>query len=175
MMHATSGKPRSPARTLILTGVLALAAVPLALGIGVLYWRVRISIALRDWERDCAATPYPQVAYDQGPGARFVFGAGCRALPQMVSALNTTDNREFQERLMANIVSILIRQVPKGQEFRMLDEWSSRWNFRADGTELEQRYKTEDFNAWWEKHRSRCHQWWCFWTDACGTLSWDDR
>jgi hypothetical protein len=166
-----NGLMKSSMARLALASCILGMLILLGWGGGILYWHIRIADMLKGWEQEMS----PRFGFNDAQESSAVLHAGCRALPQMVTALNSSVNRDFQERVMSGIVVILANQQREDRIAAAFEEFGPRWEFRAAGTELEQRYKIEDFNAWWAEHRSECHQWWRFWSDSCGSPGQENR
>lgn len=162
---------KSPLKAFLLTVAILLTVIALGWVGGVLYWHLRVKAILRTWEQNLTPPPTRLESNSGLSNEDFsaLWEAGCRALPAMVAALNASTNRAFQQLVMNQIILVLSNRSFYGPfDFARMDEFYTRWGFRADGTELEQRYKMDDFNAWWNEHGGECHRAWRFWTGRCG-------
>lgn len=158
-------KPAS--KVLFITPLVVFSTLALGWIGGILYWQIRVGSALQSWEDTFDRLPSRLFQKGGEPEAEVLLNAGCRALPQMVRALNRSGNRVFQQRLMTQLLIILTLQNPVDDRMKVLADWEPRWSIRADNLELEQKYKVEDFNAWWETHHYEYHQGWRFWSACC--------
>jgi len=136
-----------------------------------LYWHLRLTSALRAWEKEIRAVPSGARDFSRYPnGPQVLYSAGCRALPYVVAALDRSDGHpRFQEALMHYIINALPDPGPNSEESsRVLGERSSRWEFIAEGLDLERRDKLADFRAWWRENGHKYHAWWRTWSSGCG-------
>lgn len=161
---------KTPLRILAWTiGIAAATGLLVWIG-GILYWHVRITDALRSWERDGAAGRYSRSSnYGLSQeSSKTLLASGCRALPYLVAKLDSTGDPNFQEALMTRILRAMIGPEPHGADvFDLLQEWESRWSIYAGGTQLEREYKLAAFGEWWRQNGPRYHHWWKFWSDWC--------
>lgn len=147
--------------------VAAVAALTGLLWLGsFLYWHVRITSALKTWKVERKSTS-SLASYALSKDA--LRSAGCRALPYVVAALESSDDDpEFQEVLMRYLISALSGPAPFSQEsFAEMGERVRRWEFIASGFDLERRDKLADFRTWWRENGHKYHAWWRTWSSWC--------
>ncbi|MBI3858386.1 MAG: hypothetical protein HY293_22100 [Planctomycetes bacterium] len=163
---------KSATKALLWSGVIFVTVAALSWGGGILYWQIRINRAVRHWEKRAAITrgTFGMIEYGiSREDSQLPYAAGCRALPALVQALETSRNPEFQEGLMERILQGLGGPGPWTD--RAWDEMSDRgrrWQFIASGLDLEREQKRADFREWWQGNGQRYHRWWRFWSSWCG-------
>jgi hypothetical protein len=162
---------KRPVKALLIT-LAVLIALPLVVWTGTFfYWHFRILSGLRAWEK-AAATQTPTVSYRDGKlpreTAETLLDAGCRALPYLVEALDQSTNPEFQEGVITKIIQAMNPPGPSSDEaVERFAEQSSRWQFPAEGLDLERKQKLSDFKTWWSGNRREHHSWWRVWSSNC--------
>jgi hypothetical protein len=166
----TEAVPAKTSRKLLLIVFLLLALTPLLCWIGgLLYWRIRVGSAIREWDASTRNNPRSQAPSSiPDKSAQLLYRAGCRALPQLIDAMNASKDPRFQQNAMAFVLTLMVGFGPYSEEsMREYHDWDSRWSFRADGLDFERRKKLENFNAWWASNGSRYHQPWRVWSNYC--------
>jgi hypothetical protein len=53
------------------------------------------------------------------------------------------------------------------EDWELMGERSRRWEFIAEGLELERKEKLAVFRAWWSEHGREYHAWWRTWSRWC--------
>ena len=135
-----------------------------------LFWHVRITSAIKSWETEGRPKKFRRPGYALPPEAGAVLHhAGCRALPYLVSALESHEgDPEFQEGLIVLIISKLGGPGPYTDEsFELMGERSTRWEFVAEGLDFERKEKLADFKSWWTENGRHYHAWWKTWSPWC--------
>jgi hypothetical protein len=171
---------KSPLKALLLSFVSVLGILALTWGFGILYWHFRIGSALRAWEKTAKITRVPMVTDSGIPAndfteygisandSKLLYDAGCRALPYLVKALQSSSDPEFQQGLVTRIIQCLTGPGPYNEQtYELLHERESRWFFLASNLDLEREKKLADFDSWWRSNGHRYHRWWKFWSPWC--------
>src|SRR6185369_13456909 len=89
-----------PALRLLLLSLALVVAVPLLLWLGgIVTWHVRITLALRGWEKDPKIDNFTMWGSAYGPDGTspLMRSAGCRALPYLIASLDKSANPDFLE------------------------------------------------------------------------------
>jgi hypothetical protein len=155
-------------RLLLLTIAIGTAIIMLVWAGGIIYWHIRITMALKAWEKT-AKDRYSSLDHGISRGDyELLNAAGCRALPYLVGFLDKSQNPEFQEGLMSLILSSLQGPAPWNEEsIAVSQERSIRWSFEASNLDFQRERAMSEFNAWWLEHGRHYHQWWRFWSPWC--------
>jgi hypothetical protein len=139
--------------------------------VAILYWSWHLRAAVKGWESVC---PDGGLAYQDIVKLRStdyeqtLDSAGCRSLPHLVEALNTTKNPTFQAMLMLRIMNILSGPAPHShQAVRTFGERVSLWELSTAESSTVRDKKLGDFNAWWASNGQRYHQGWRVWSSWC--------
>jgi hypothetical protein len=153
---------------------LALVALPalvaLVWGGGILYWHVRSERAVRAWERETVIpggnSPH---AYETPEEAtRLIQQAGCRALPSLIGALDSSQSAPFLAAATKEAVDLI-----NGPGSTVLEDCDRREKRRADWMVAVEdppalrASKCRKLREWWSAHGSEAHQWWKFWSARC--------
>jgi hypothetical protein len=159
---------KPPLRALLLSIAIAAGIAILAWAGGILYWHIRITQALKAWEK---------TAKDRSASLNFgiskadyelLDAAGCRALPYLVGFLEKSQKPQFQEGLMTRILSVLDGPGPYNEEaIAVSEDRSIRWSFEASNLDFQRERAMSEFKTWWLKHGRQYHQWWRFWSPWC--------
>lgn len=160
---------KTPLRALLVLLGIAVSIVLLTWAGGILYWQIRIGGALRSWENTCRATRSGGNVNYNVPADAFMTlrSSGCRALPQLVDALDSTTNLDFQEGVMERIFHLTWGQGPAtDQEFRLLQERWSQWNLE-NVPQRERAPRIASFKTWWRENGRRYHRGYRFWSNWC--------
>lgn len=126
-----------------------------------IYWHLRISSAIR---RLAAETETAGAVQSDS----FLFlrhGAGCRALPYLVSALDPRRPPPFLERATLLIAIEVDEPRIKGDRWSPHDNFG--WRINLDDSPEELRKKCERVREFWRQNGSRHHQTWRVWSRAC--------
>lgn len=137
------------------------------------YWHIRVTIALRTWERE-GSTLHGFNIYWRESGApptvsRVLESAGCRALPYMVATLDDSRKPWFRECLAGRIEQCMSGSTPRGKEaLRFLNERWREWDdldYRWPASQRDRLY--DQVAPWWHQHGDEHHQWWRIWSRCC--------
>ena len=166
-----------PATKIVLISAAALAAVLLLTWVGGLfYWHVRIRAAIQSWEQafpGASSNPSTVPIHPMHRGlsredATVILEAGCRALPHLVKAMEESPDPEFQEGVMARIISCLSGPGPYTETtFAVMKERDIEWQFLGSGLAFERTEKMAKFREWWTQNGTRYHRPWKFWSAWC--------
>lgn len=135
-----------------------------------LYWHVRITLALRDWEKDASSySGFMSNWRECGAphaAAKVLNEAGCRGLPYLVRALGDDRKNAFKEQLASRTLMCICGPGPRGKEalgfYRDHEDWE--WDSRE---QLEARFRS--IQSWWREHGGEHHQWWRIWSSQCNS------
>ena len=127
-----------------------------------LFWHFRILSAIRELETE-------PPAYSPSPAFKTLrHGAGCRALPYLVQALEPDKSPAFLERATL-LIAIEAAEPPiKGDRWSPVindDEFDWRIGLK-DSVEVRAR-KCGRVREYWRQNGSRHHQAWRIWSRAC--------
>lgn len=162
---------KNPLKILTLFGAGLALAIALTWISAILYWHWQIRTAISNLEI-LHSTPAAAFAYHDLVNLRakpdHLYTAGCRALPYLIEALNSSKDSKFQRDVMQRILTALAGPGPyDDQTFTALEDRESRYLFIAEGFDFEREQKISDFNAWWKGNGARYHQGWRIWSSWC--------
>ncbi|MBI3858383.1 MAG: hypothetical protein HY293_22085 [Planctomycetes bacterium] len=153
---------RTPLKALLLALAIAGTLLGSIWAGGLVYWHVRITWALRAWERDA---PSWILRHRWRRAIETVENAGCRALPYLVNALDRDGEPEFQSGLVDLIIRILAGPPPFSAEaVRIRTERYEAWDLDPKDTPAEREAKCARLKTWWRDHRDQCHHGWRIWS-----------
>lgn len=162
---------KSPVKALLIASAV-LIALPIVAWTGTfLYWHLRITSDLRAWKK-AAADRVSTAGYRDGgiprETAMTLHLAGCRSLPYLATSLEDSTDPMFQEGVMRQIIQALNPPGPPAEAtFEAMSERNARWQFIAEGLNLEREQKIADFREWWRANSPEYHQVWRVWSSNC--------
>lgn len=155
----------------VLIGVsAALLLVATCWGGAVLYWHVRAERAVRAWERDTVIPPgnSPHAYETPDAATRVIQEAGCRALPSLIGALDSSQSAPFLAAATKEAVDLI--NGPGSTvlaECDLREQRREQWLVAVDDPASLRASKCRKLREWWSAHGSQTHQWWRFWTARC--------
>ena len=151
----------SPLRLLLLALALVVA-LPLLIWTGTfLYWDIKIRMEIRKLENQ-----------PRGMSSRATFAevsGGCRALPYLVAALETTRSAELIDRAALGIPLEVgdTGRPTADEESKVIADLFTNYYFDAQDPPAVRRNKYQQLRAWWEANHAKYHQWWRVWSPNC--------
>jgi hypothetical protein len=150
------------------------AAIVILIWIGAfLYWHVRITQAIRIWEKESSA-PRGFNLYWRESGAppeanRILEQAGCRALPYFVHGLGGSGTPYFKGCLVSRTIQVLAGPVPRRnpEVLRALTERYEAWDPNPGDSPARVAERFAALRRWWQENGDRHHQWWSVWSSSC--------
>jgi hypothetical protein len=150
----------------ILAGAAVLAVV-VWIGLS-LYWHVKITGAL-----SALKTQHPPTIIDRtvdplkGEDFDTLSAAGCRSLPALVGALNSSSNPELMYdaffRIFSAALPTAVNEPEAKAQLQFLEE---NRVFLSDSVDRRQE-KVARVQAWWAENAARYHQDWRVWSSKC--------
>jgi hypothetical protein len=127
---------------------------------GHLYWHVRIIGAIHTLEARTGPQGTDQDAADA------LQDAGCRALPYLVGAIQSTKNPSFFYFATAQLKESLRAPVLRGD--KDLAEKLAGWAINVEETAAARQQRGDEIQAWWRQNGEPRHSGWRWWTGDCG-------
>jgi hypothetical protein len=126
-----------------------------------IYWHVKITGLIRTLE-SAAGNQDGYATYEA-----LRYGAGCRALPYLVRALDPAKNPYFLER--ATLLLAIGTDEPgiKGDWWSVGSPHGREWRISLDDQPVERKLKCERVREYWFREGFRHHQTWRIWTRQC--------
>jgi hypothetical protein len=129
-----------------------------------LYWRGRIAGAIRTIESwSYTSWPMPRQVQD---ASRFLSDAQCRAIPELLDALETSTDRNVS----CFLSEIVFTRVIADHGSTSTDDYSSRCTeirIYTDTQPSARHQKLLNMKSWWKEHGTT-HPWWRVWSSKCG-------
>ncbi|HZE96031.1 MAG TPA: hypothetical protein VE981_03295 [Planctomycetota bacterium] len=135
-----------------------------------LYWDWTLRKEIRDWEAKFVPLESGDSSFDiiaLGSVPTQAPRAGCRALPYLVDAMNSSGNPQFQDAVMNLIQGILLGPIPRGAGGSNSLPDPTRWVYKNGKRTLDRNQFLTDFNEWWRVNGARYHQGWRVWSSWC--------
>jgi hypothetical protein len=142
---------------------LGLAVVlPLLIWTGTsLYWDIKIRMEIRELENEP-----PRMT----PRATFVsVSGGCRALPYLVNALESTRSEALIDSAVLGIpLEVADTGRPTaGDESKVITDLLTNCPFHPNDPPDVRRKNYQQLRSWWAANRTKYHQWWRVWSSNC--------
>jgi hypothetical protein len=129
-----------------------------------MYWHVRIASAIRAIESKTDASWPPPAEYRDAE--RFLSDADCRAIPQMIEAIEAFKNPEAAglfSKLIVSRTAEIDHPIGNPEDYHA---WQVAIGVYPDSLPSARRQKIVNIRAWWKQHRAR-HPWWRIWSSKC--------
>lgn len=138
---------------------IAAAAIVLALltwtGV-VLYWHLTIRSAIQYFDDHASDVPRPWDPLADTQAFLTIRGAGCRGLPYLVRAIESSNSPEYQ-RGLSMLVFFAATKVDSAEAGEKLQQVTL---LSADDDAAETQKKVRAIRVWWDQHGPLYHQWW---------------
>ena len=148
----------------IVAGLLALAVVA---WIGAsLYWHIRIMGAVSALKTQYAPTVIDRTSDPlKGEAFETLTAAGCRSLPYLIDALDSSNNPELMWDAFFRILGASLPPSDPDVKAQLLLLEENRL-YLSDSSE-KRREKVGRIQTWWKENGPRCHQSWRVWSSKC--------
>lgn len=128
-----------------------------------LYWHFTLRSAILYFEEHAADVPRPWDPLAATDAFETTRSSGCRSLPYLVRAIETSNNPELQRGL-----SLLVWfAATKANSPEATEKLQTVSLIRFDDDHKEHRIKTDALLAWWKQDGDLYHHWWRVWSSKC--------
>ena len=146
---------------LLLLALALVVVLPLLIWTGTyFYWDIKIRMEIRELENQ------PPL---RSAKTNTAVSGGCRALPYLVAALETTRSRAVIASAMLGIVLEVgdTGRPTVDQETAAIEELFQDHMFTPQDPPDVRRKNYQQLRAWWDANRTKYHQWWRVWSPNC--------
>jgi hypothetical protein len=129
---------------------------------GYLYWHIRLIGAIHTLEARTGPAGTDQDAAD------VIHDAGCRALPYLIGAIQSTKNPSFFYFATSQLKESLHGPISRGD--KELAERLAAWAVNAEESAAARQQRGDEIQAWWRQNGEPRHSTWRWWTGDCGGM-----
>ncbi len=150
----------------LMLGIVASISILVWVG-SIVYWQVRLRLAVRSCERDAKVTPRGVNRYDLPEDSERVLGwAGCRSIPYLLAARETSANPAFQQWISDILSNYPVRMAELGNLSKSELESIARLPEEGGRPGREKEFQKALWE-WSREHTARVHPWWAPWAGTC--------
>jgi hypothetical protein len=129
----------------------------------VLYWHLTIRSAIQYFDDHATDVPRPWDPLGDTEAFATIRGSGCRSLPYLIRAIETSTNPEYQRGLSMLVFFTVTKATSPEAEAKLQNVAL----LAPDDEPAEHRKKVEAIRTWWDQHGHLYHQWWRVWSSKC--------
>jgi hypothetical protein len=129
----------------------------------VLYWHLTIRSAIQYFDDHATDVPRPWDPLGDTEAFATIRGSGCRSLPYLIRAIETSTSPEYQRGLSMLVFFTVTKATSPEAEAKLQNVAL----LAPDDEPAEHRRKVEAIRIWWDQHGHLYHQWWRVWSSKC--------